>query len=214
MIEFGQHLAGQRVELYDPLDLIAEELHTYRQFLVSRHDFKSVATEAEAATDHLHVVAFVIHVDQPANDPAQSRLLALAQAEHHRAIFLGRPETVYAGDARNDQRVPAGEQCACGGVAEPVDLLVYVRLFLDISVGLRDVRLGLIVVVVADEILDRVVREEILELGGKLGGERLVVGDHECRALDLLDDLGHRVGLARSRYTQKGLVVKVIFQPA
>jgi len=37
-------------------------------------------------------------------------------------------------------------------------------LLLDVGVGGRDVRLGLVVVVVGDEVLDRVVREEALEL--------------------------------------------------
>ena len=43
------------------------------------------------------------------------------------------------------------------------------------------VRLGLVVVEVADEVLDRVVREELAELGVELGGERLVVGEDERR---------------------------------
>ena len=41
---------------------------------------------------------------------------------------------------------------------------------------LRHVGLGLVVVVIGDEILHGVVGEEIPELRGKLGGEGLVVG--------------------------------------
>ena len=55
------------------------------------------------------------------------------------------------------------------------------RVLLDVEVGLRDVRLGLVVVVVGDEVLDRVVREELPELVAELRGERLVVRDHERR---------------------------------
>jgi hypothetical protein len=49
-----------------------------------------------------------------------------------------------------------------------------IELLLDVGVGARHVGLGLVVVVVGDEILDRVVREEELELAVELRGQRLV----------------------------------------
>src|SRR5439155_15459809 len=67
---------------------------------------------------------------------------------------------------------------------------------LDVEVGLRDVRLGLVVVVVRDEVLDSVPRKELAEFVAQLGGERLVVCDHERRPADLLDRPGHRRRLA------------------
>ena len=80
------------------------------------------------------------------------------------------------------------------------------RFLLDVGVGARDVGLGLVVVVVGDEILDRVLREERLELAVELGGERLVGGEDQRRALRRLDDLGHRVGLARAGDAEQHLV--------
>jgi hypothetical protein len=59
-------------------------------------------------------------------------------------------------------------------MAHAVDLLVDRRFLLDIDVGARDVGLRLIVVVIRDEVLDRVVREEGFELAVELGRERLV----------------------------------------
>ena len=81
---------------------------------------------------------------------------------------------------------------------EPRDVVVPRRVLLDVEVGLRDVRLGLEVVVVRDEVLDRVVREELAELVAELRRERLVVRDDERRALELLDRPGHRRRLARA----------------
>ena len=72
------------------------------------------------------------------------------------------------------------------------------------------VRLGLVVVEVADEVLDLVLREELAELGVELRGERLVVGEDERRAVGLLDDLGERVGLARPRRAEQDLVVEAL----
>ena len=55
-----------------------------------------------------------------------------------------------------------------------------------IGVGRGDVGLGLVVVVVADEVLHRVLREELLELAVELGRQGLVGGDDQGRAVQLL----------------------------
>jgi hypothetical protein len=60
-------------------------------------------------------------------------------------------------------------------VAHAVDLVVDDGVLLDVGVARGDVRLGLVVVVVADEVLDGVVGEELLELAVELRRERLVV---------------------------------------
>jgi hypothetical protein len=53
---------------------------------------------------------------------------------------------------------------------------------LDEQVALRDVGLGLVVVVVADEVLDRVLRKELAELAVQLRGQRLVGREDDRRA--------------------------------
>ena len=93
-------------------------------------------------------------------------------------------------------------------MAELVYLLVDVGILLYVGVSLRHVGLGLIVVVIGDEILHGVVGEEVPELRGKLGGEGLVVGDDEGRTLELLDDVGHGEGLAAAGDAHKSLGVK------
>jgi hypothetical protein len=66
-------------------------------------------------------------------------------------------------------------------VPEPLDLLVDGGVLLDVGVGLRDVRLGLVVVVVGDEVLDRVVGQHLAQFVGELGGEGLVRQHDEHR---------------------------------
>jgi hypothetical protein len=68
-----------------------------------------------------------------------------------------------------------------------------------------DVGLGLVVVVVGDEVLDRVLGEELPELVAELRGERLVVRDHERRALELLHHPRHRRRLARAGCAEERL---------
>jgi hypothetical protein len=57
------------------------------------------------------------------------------------------------------------------------------RVLLDEGIGGRHVGLGLVVVVVGDEVLDRVVREELAELAVELRGQGLVVGHDDRRPL-------------------------------
>ena len=75
-------------------------------------------------------------------------------------------------------------------MAQSIDVVVARRILLDVQVGLRNVRLGLVVVVVRDEVLDGVVREELAELVAELRGQRLVVRDDQGRLADLLDRPG------------------------
>jgi hypothetical protein len=95
-------------------------------------------------------------------------------------------------------------------VAHALDLLVNRAVLLDVEVGPGHVGLGLVVVVVADEILDRVLGEEGLELAVKLGGQGLVGGEDQGRALHRLDDLGHGVGFAGAGDAQQDLVVLLL----
>jgi hypothetical protein len=82
--------------------------------------------------------------------------------------------------------------------AHLLDVLVDRGILLDVEVARGHVGLGLVVVVVRNEVLDRVLREELAELGIELRGERLVGGENERRTPEAGDDVGHRVGLARA----------------
>ena len=91
-----------------------------------------------------------------------------------------------------------------------LDLLVDRGVLLDIGVGLRDVGLGLIVVVVRDEVDDRVVGEHLAHLAGDLGGESLVRLHDEGGLVHGLDGLGHGERLAGTRDAHEGLVAKAL----
>ena len=75
------------------------------------------------------------------------------------------------------------EERARRRVAHAVDLLVDRGFLLDIGVGPRHIGFGLVVIVVGDEILDRVLREEALHLAIELRRQRLVGREDERRAL-------------------------------
>ena len=105
----------------------------------------------------------------------------------------------------HDHDVAPGQQGRRGRVAQAVDLVVDRRVLLDVGVRRRDVGLGLVVVVVADEVLDRRRRQKLTELVAELGRQGLVVGDHQRRPRDVGDDARHREGLARARDPEQRL---------
>ena len=190
-------VAGERIELLDVLDGVAEQVHAPGAVLiVRREDVDDVAAHAKRAAGKIGRGALVLQRDEVGDELALVDALALLQRKRHRGVGLDRADTVDAGDRGDDDDVVAFEQRARRRMAHAVDLLVDRGILLDIGVGARDVGFRLVVVVIADEILDRVVGEEALELAIELGGQRLVRRQDQGRALRRLDHLGHGVGLA------------------
>ena len=199
--------AGQGVELGEALDGVAEQRNAPGAVLqMRRPQLDGVAAHAERAAHEIRVVAPVLQGHEVGHQLALLDLVAALQAEGHRRIGLDRADTVDAGYARHDDDVVALDQRAGRRMAHAVDLLVDGRILLDIGVGARDIGLGLVVIVVRDEILDRVVGKETLELAVKLGGQGLVRRQHQRRTLRRLDDLGHGEGLARAGNAEQHLV--------
>ncbi len=98
-------------------------------------------------------------------------------------------------------------------MAHAVDLLVDGGFLLDIGVGARDVGLGLVVVVIGDEILHRVVGEERAELAIELRRQGLVGGEDEGGALGLLDHMRHGEGFSRAGDAEQHLVALARLRP-
>ena len=195
------------------LDLVAEEDRPVGRLGVGREHLEGLAAHPEGAAAEGLVVARVHVVDELAQHLVAVDHLALLQQRDLGVVLLRRAEAVDAGHRRHHDHVAPREQGARGGVPKAVDLLVDRGVLLDVEVLRRDVCLRLVVVVVRDEVLDRVLREELPELVAELGGERLVVGDHERGPLDLLDRERHRGRLARSGHSQQRLEAVTVLDP-
>ena len=171
-----------------------------------RPDLKTVAPHPERPTLEPRIVAPVLLCHQVGNHlplvihPPGFQILG------HRAIGLDRADTVNAGHRRDDHHIVPFQQRPGGRVAHPVDLFVDLAFLLDIGVRPRHIGLGLIVIVIAYEILNRVLGEEPLEFAVQLRGQRLVRGQDDRRALRLLYDLGHGECLAGPGRAQQHLV--------
>ena len=198
VVELRVDLARERVEVRDLLDLVPEQRDPVGGLGRGRLHLDDVALDPEAAAAEQRVVAHVLGVDQLAEQLVAVVLLPDGEVDEALLVLLRRAEAVDARDRGDDHRVAARQERGGGGMPEAVDVVVARGVLLDVEVGLRDVRLGLVVVVVRDEVLDRVGGEELAELVAQLRGQRLVVRDHERRPLELLDQPRHRRRLARA----------------
>ena len=199
LLDSVDDVPGHGVQRGQGLDLVPEELDADGELLVHRDDLHRVATHAEGAPGEVDVVAGVLHRHEAPQKIVPVDLLAHFQGRHPVHVLLGGAQAVDAGDRGDHDDVPAGEQGVGGAVAQALNLVIDGGVLLDEGVRLRDVGLGLVVVVVGDEVLHRVVRQQLTELSGHLGGQGLVRLKDEGGALDLLDEPGGRRGLAGSR---------------
>ena len=213
LVELADHLAGQRIEPRQLVDLVAEQADAERVLLVGRDDFDDVAADAERAAAELRVVALVLDLDELPQNLVAVDALSPLERQQHAVVRLRRAEAVDARHAGDDDDVAPLEQRARRRQPHAVDLVVDGRFLLDVGVGGGNVGFGLVVVVVADEVLDRVLGEEPLELLVELGGERLVVRHHQRRAVHRRDHLRHREGLPRPGDAEQHLVRVAAVQP-
>ncbi len=205
LVQLLHHLARHRVDGDDPFHLVAEELDPDGPLLVGGEQLDGVAPDPELVADEVHVVALVGHVDELGEDGPLVALLPHLQHEELGGVLLGGTQAVDGRHRGHDDHVPPGQQGRGGGVAQPVDLVVDRAVLLDIGVGRGDVGLGLVVVVVGDEVLHPVLGEEVPELAGQLGGQALVGGEHQRRPLHPGDGAGDGEGLARPGDAQQSL---------
>ena len=206
--------AAERVDLKQGLDFIPEQLDAVGLIVVSRKDLDAVPPDTESAPAKIVIAALILDLHQLLQYLLPADPLSLGQKEQHPVVGFRRTDAVDAADAGHNDAIPPFEQGSGGRHAHLVDLVVDGGFFLDIGVGSRNVGFGLIVVVVADEVLHGIVREKAAELLAELRRQRLVVSQHQSRAVHLLYDLGHGVGLAGTGDPQQNLVRLTVIQSA
>ena len=211
--DVAHDLAGSGLDQRHPLDRVAEQLDAKDRLFVRGMDLDRVAAHAECAAREGEVVPAVLHADEAPLDEVHRNVYSAHEPQEVAFVLLGRPQAVDAGHARDDQYIFALQERRGRRVPQPVDLVIHRGVFLDVGIRRRDVRLRLVVVVVADEVLDGVLREELPELVRELGGEGLVRRDDEGRPLDALDQPRDRRRLSRARDAEQRLEIEALLYP-
>ena len=181
-------VAGEGVDVVEGVDFVAEEFGPDGGFFVGGDDVDSVAFHPESAAGEPNVIAFVLDIDEEPEEMITVNFVTNVQENGAVQVGLGVAEPVDAGHGAHNHNVPAGEETGGGAVAEPFHIVIDGGVFFYVGVGLGDVGLGLVVVVVADEVFDRVIGEELAKLVGELGGQGFIGRHDEGGALDLFDE--------------------------
>ena len=204
---FLLHRAEQRINLGERIHLVAKQLNAVGIVIIGRIDLDHVSTHPECATLEIGVIAFVKDFHQLAEDVIAADFLAFFQEEQHAIVGFRRSQAVDAAHRSHNDAVAALKQGTRGGEAQLVQFVIDGGFFLDIHITGGNVGFRLVVVVIRDEVFNRVVGKELLEFVIELCRQGFVMGQHHGRTVQLLNDLGHGVGLARSGNAQQYLVL-------
>ena len=164
LVAMSQHLASQRTDLHNTLNLVPPELDSEGRLLIGRLNLQSVPSNTKSASGEIMIVSFVLHLYQTADKPVSLTVFALLNSKGKAAIFLRFAQAIDAGNRGNNDHISTCEESPGSGVPQFLNFLIYVGLFLNIEVGAGDVSLRLIIVVVTYEILHGIVGKELLEL--------------------------------------------------
>src|SRR5450830_2123742 len=207
-------LARTQVELLDLLDrAIQRQPDADAGLRLLGHHLQRRPAHAERATLAHVFDTLIAEPDERPGDVVALHGRALCHRQQSLAVFLRRVPAVDTAHGADDDDVLALDERSDGRVPQASDVLVDVGVLRDVQINRGDIRLGLIVVIVADEILDRVLGEEGLELAVQLGGKRLVVAQDKDRAIELLDDIRHRKRLAGAGDADQRLEAVALLDP-
>ena len=214
LIEGVKHLSGFRVDGGEAFDFIVPKLHPHRVIRVRQMHVHRVSLHSEVSASEVVDRAAVEARHKSVQQVVSSDALAHLEVHDVFVKLHGVSDAVDAADARDNNDVPTtAEQSRRRREPKLLDFIVDLQILFDVGVGRRNEGLGLVVIVVAHEVLDEVVGKERLELAVELGSQRFVVAQDECGTLGLGDDVGHREGLSRARYPEQHLVFCAVVHP-
>ena len=128
--------------------------------------------------------------------------VAPLKAADKATVFLRLTQTIDTGYRGDNNHVAALKKGTSRRVAQLINLLIYVYLFLNIGISSGNIGLRLVVVIIADKVLYRIIWEKLFELGAELGSQCLVMANNQGRPLHPGNDIGHSEGLAATSNAQ------------
>ncbi len=209
-VDLLDFLSGKRVGAVQRLYLVAEEVHTDRLLEIGRKYFHHIAADPEGAPGERDVVARVVDGDESPQQFVAPEVVTRTQRNVQLLEIIRAAQAVDARDGGNHDDIAAGKNRRGSLQAQAVDLVVDRGVLFYVKVLRGHVGLGLVVIIIGNEVLDRVLGEELPELAVELGRERLVVREHQRGLLHPLDHLGHGKRLARTGNAEQGLVLHAL----
>ncbi len=205
-LQFRRLLTAQRFERVDGVNALVPERDPDRRLFVGGEDVDDRSLDAKPSGSEFNLVALVVACDETLKQFTASEALSALDFQTIRLVVLRRSDVVDARDGGDDDNVAAREKGTRRLQSQAVDVLVDGRVFFNVGVGGRNIRLGLIVVVVRDEILHRVLRKQRLVLRVQLGGENLVGREDQGGTIQRFQRLADRKGFPAAGDAQKDLM--------
>ena len=184
--------------LLDAVNLVIPKAHANHLVGIRQIDVHRVAFHTEISRLRRHIVARVKGINQAAEQHLGRKHFAHLQLYHILVKSCGVAHTVNARDGRDyDDVIAPREQGRRSRQAEFINILIDSQVLLNIGIRCRNIRLGLVIIVVAHVILHRIIGEEPLKLRIELRRQRLVVTQHQDGLVHLRNNIRNRKGLTR-----------------
>ena len=153
----------------------------------------------------IHLISLILHIDEFTDELIAVFGHAGSDGGHHICKILRSTDTVDARDGCNNDDIAALAQGRQSGQTQLVDLVVDRGVLGNVGVRRWHIRLRLVIIIVGNEVLDGILREEFLEFTVELGRQSLIVRYDQRGLLELGDYVRHRKSLAGTRDTEERL---------
>ena len=162
-------LSRNDIDLTNAIDLVTEKLNAQCAVVhICGDDFHRVAIDTEAITLEGNIVAAVAVGNQFADENIAADGHSRSNCKNKSLVFARVTERINAGNGCYDDDVATLKERACCAMAQAVNFIVDKGILLDIHILARNVRLGLVVVVVGNEIFHSGIGKEFTHLGADL----------------------------------------------
>ena len=198
--QLSLYLSCNRINLHDPVHLIPEKFDAKSLGVrICGINIQHISFYPETAAFKVHVVAVILDLNQFPNHVIPVFLHPRTQRNNHVLIIDGTSQTVNTGNRCHNDHITPLRQGRRGRMTQLINLVVNGGVFFNIGICRRDIGFGLVVVVVGNKIFHRILREELLKLAVKLGGQCLIVRYYQSGLVQPFDYIGHGEGLSRTR---------------
>ncbi len=152
------------------------------------------------------IIPAVLNINQTTQQLIAVKLHTLLKTNQQAMIGLWRAKPVNTGNRSDDQNITPGQQTARSTMPQLINLLVDRGILLNVGVCRGNVSFRLVVVVIRNEILDGIIREEFLEFTVKLGSQGFIRRKNQSWSLNLHHHVGHGKGFAGTGNPKENLV--------
>ncbi len=192
-----------RIKTLNGLNTIAPERNPAGNIVVGQVNVHHIPPYTESSSFKIIFVPGIQSVHQSVQQPVEIVSFSCFQGDGVRMEILRIAYSIQTGNAGHDKYVTSAAQQR-GRSAQPkfFNFIVNAQVFFYIDIRYRQIRLGLVVIIIRDKILDCIFREKTFELRIKLGRKCFIVAYDQRGPLQLFHDIGHGKCFSRTCHPQ------------